>query len=234
MQRTWISWTLLAAAIVLAGPAAAKAKPVITVAEADLTNPLSPVVDIGGDGFGSSPAVFLGEDLGGLVELTVLASSDEAITAELPTGLAAATYLLVVEAGNGASKIATMDFTLGAVGPQGPQGPIGPAGPAGPQGDAGDEGAPQSKADLYTRQNGADCGPGSPCFVAVFCDDANDIGFYGACLNPAGKEVYYNSFLMTSNDPADPGTARWACSGRNFEATETVEVRARVTCISVP
>jgi hypothetical protein len=110
---------------------------VITKAEADLTNPAVPIILIEGENFGTSPVVLLGQDVGTFLELTVVFATEFSITADLPLGLAPATYLLAVEAGQGQNQEAILDVTIGAIGPEGPQGPQGPTGATGADGAIG-------------------------------------------------------------------------------------------------
>jgi hypothetical protein len=126
--RYWQAKVLLATGLVLSISLAAHAQrggnpqPVITKAEADLSDPDVPVILIEGEGFPGedfpeeSPVVYLGEDIGALVELTVLSATDTSITAELPLGLAPATYLVVVEAESGHGGVGIMDVTIGVRG----------------------------------------------------------------------------------------------------------------------
>ena len=68
--------------------------------------------------------------------------------AMLPLGLPPGNYLLIVRAGNGSTRIDSMDITLGVAGPQGPagadgdDGADGATGPTGPQGLPGPQGPP--------------------------------------------------------------------------------------------
>jgi hypothetical protein len=93
-------------------------------------------ITINGTGFGSKlPNVSLGT-----TALTVTQSSNAAITANLPAGIAAGAYLLTVQ--NGASNLfGVFTADIGQVGPIGPQGPAGGSGPAGLPGAAGPTGA---------------------------------------------------------------------------------------------
>lgn len=122
---------------------------VITKAAADLTDPSAPTILIEGEGFGTAPAVSLGQDMGTLLELTIVSSTELSIIAELPSEIVPATYLVVVQAGSTPNTKAIMDVTIGAVGPEGPQGvqglegsqgPPGPQGPSGPPGPQGEQG----------------------------------------------------------------------------------------------
>jgi len=96
-------------------------------------------ITINGTGFGPhTPTVHLASS-----QLTVAASSDTSITANLPTGLAPGAYLL--EVGNSdkhhEAYFAADLGQVGPTGPQGPQGAIGPMGPIGLTGPAGPQGA---------------------------------------------------------------------------------------------
>lgn len=103
---------------------------------------------ITGVGFGNTtPTVALGA-----AKVTVLNSTDSSITAQVPPGTVAGSYLLSV-VNSRTHLLGIFDAALGQVGPQGPQGvpgpagapgtagPSGPTGPAGPQGVQGPTGA---------------------------------------------------------------------------------------------
>jgi len=111
----------------------AAATPVIVKAVANLsTNRLS----ITGSNFGTS-APFVAVDY---QNVQILSSSATTVTTELPVGIIAGDYvLLLTNATTGAQ--AMFDLFIGAVGPAGPAGPKGPAGPQGPAGVAGPQGA---------------------------------------------------------------------------------------------
>ena len=85
----------------------------ITKAVADLTDPAVPIILIEGEDLPEPPAVFLGEDTGAFVELTVLFATDTSITAELPVGIESANYLLVVEPESGNGNMDLMALTIG-------------------------------------------------------------------------------------------------------------------------
>ena len=72
-----------------------------------------PEVTIDGQDFGTTPTVTLGDDLGGFVTLVNTTVTDTRIVAMLPGSLDPGTYMLVVEAGNGATATGIMDVTLG-------------------------------------------------------------------------------------------------------------------------
>lgn len=130
MRRTLITavaaillfqFVLLGAIVHAQGPPAggpgAGSQTVITKAVADVTDPIMPFITIDGMGFGTVPVVRLGQNFGTLVELTPLITAmDTLITAPLPVTITPGTYLLVVEAGPGASQTGIMDVTIDAVG----------------------------------------------------------------------------------------------------------------------
>jgi hypothetical protein len=92
---------------------------------------------ITGVGFGaSSPTVALGA-----TKVTVLNSTDTSITAQVPPGTVAGSYLLSV-VNQRTHLLNIFDATFGQVGAQGPQGVPGPAGVPGPTGPVGPRGAP--------------------------------------------------------------------------------------------
>lgn len=96
-------------------------------------------------------AVYLGREL-----LHTVSSTDTQIVVDLPAGLAAGTYLVVVTNGNSEQNSDSIDVAIGdagSTGPQGPAGPEGPAGPAGPMGPMGFTG-PQGPAGA-TGETGA-------------------------------------------------------------------------------
>ena len=116
---------------------------VITKAVADLTDPAMPRITIEGVGFGTTPQVDIGFDLGTLLTLTLVgAPMDTLIVADLPVTIASGTYLLVVEAGQGQNKTGVIDVTIGAVGPTGANGAAGADGVDGATGATGSPGPP--------------------------------------------------------------------------------------------
>lgn len=70
-------------------------------------------------------------------ELTIIAASADAISADMPSTVHAGDFLLTVTTPRGRVQY---DLTIGAVGPQGPQGETGSPGEQGPQGDPGPQG----------------------------------------------------------------------------------------------
>jgi hypothetical protein len=99
-------------------------------------------ITIDGQGFGNrTPNVTLGG-----TSLTVATSSDASIVADLPAGIAAGAYLLVVSNTDHHDPHAIAFFEaaigqIGATGATGAQGPAGPQGPIGPPGATGATGA---------------------------------------------------------------------------------------------
>ena len=81
---------------------------------------------------------------------TVYSFTNTAMVVEVPSTLAAATYLVTVT--NSVPHSGSAYVTVGAVGPQGPAGPTGATGPAGPAGATGPAGArgPQGPAGTIT------------------------------------------------------------------------------------
>ncbi len=123
--------------------------PVITSVSENATSTLITII---GTGFGrSSPLVSLAS-----TQLTVVSASDSSITAQLPTGTVAGTYLITVQ--NHSTYLA--GFLTVALGEQGPQGSAGPAGAPGAQGPAGPAGAPGAKG--ATGAPGATGATGAP------------------------------------------------------------------------
>src|SRR5436190_8453779 len=99
---------------------------------------LNPSMAIEGSNFGQTPAVFMGAPGGLLVQLNVLSSSNNFISAQLNGATSApGTYLLVVTKGPSQTDVFTMPVTIGAVGPPGPEGRAGPPGSPGLPGSAG-------------------------------------------------------------------------------------------------
>lgn len=137
-RATWRLTPALLLAAAIAVPLAAQTQPnqvTITAAAADANQT---TIFVEGRNFAAGAQVFLaGTPLGGVV----VAGGGTALSAALPPGVAPGTYQLHVSNGNGTSKNAYFDVTLGAVGPQGPQGDVGPTGPQGLQGDPGPTGA---------------------------------------------------------------------------------------------
>ncbi len=120
------SFVLAGAPIIAQGPPGAASSTVITKAVPDLTDPLMPRITLEGTGFGTTPQVRIGFDMGTLLTLTVVGTpTDTLIVADLPLSIAAATYVLIVEAGQGSKRIDAIDVTIGTVGPSGPSGPSG-------------------------------------------------------------------------------------------------------------
>lgn len=130
-----LSCTLL---LILSAPLVSQAQtPVIADATVNLAKSY---IALAGSNFsptGKAPTVTVGG-----TARTVFSFTNTAIVVEVPSTLAAATYLVSVT--NSVPKSGSAYVTVGAVGPQGPTGPQGPAGatgPAGPQGPTGLTGA---------------------------------------------------------------------------------------------
>jgi hypothetical protein len=123
------------------------------------------------------------------ITLTLVSSSSALIVADLPTGLAAGTYRLVVN--NGSATPGVFDVTNGAVGAQGPAGPAGPAGPQGTTGATGPTGpgGPQGPAGTITLPfNGSAAGTTNAVFNIVNTSSAHSaIGGHGAPPSSTGN-----------------------------------------------
>jgi hypothetical protein len=120
--------TPLLIALLLAGPTVCFAAPenLIPVIETVTENSTGTAITINGTGFGAKlPNVTLGT-----AELTVTASSNTSITANLPSGTPAGTYLLTVQNQN-THLFSLFTAAIGEIGPAGPAGPSGPMGPPG-------------------------------------------------------------------------------------------------------
>ena len=124
------------------GPGAG-ATTLITKAIPDFTNLDAPTITIFGVNFGSAPVVSVGDDVGTMMTLTTTSVSDTLIVADLPVAIVPGSYMLIVEAGTGATNTGILDITVGTAGPQGSpgvdgaDGAPGAPGPQGPEGPAG-------------------------------------------------------------------------------------------------
>jgi len=117
------------------------------------------------------------------------------IVAELPAGYQPGTYRLTVSRGRGSVDRASVDLTIGAVGPpgakgdQGTQGEQGVPGPVGPPGPKGDKGDPVALPSCPTGQVLVSAGPSqwqcrslcSGSFVDPLTDPSNCGGCGVAC-----------------------------------------------------
>jgi hypothetical protein len=142
-----------------------------------------PTITIDGDGFRArerwvwwferGPIVLMGGGPdGGLQPLTVQSATDSKIVARLPEPApAAGSYRLVVyraDGRNGRGPSASIDITIGAVGPTGAPGPIGPqgmtgpAGPIGPQGPQGETGPAGVQGLPGAQGDKGETGPAGP------------------------------------------------------------------------
>ena len=111
--------------------------------------------------------VFMSGPGGVQINLKVVTSDDSSIVALL-NDTSPGAYLLVVANGKGSKDGASMDVTLGAVGPQGVQGiqgDVDPQGDEGPQGSQGSQG-PQGRQGT----DGA-TGPAGPLVGIVWAQD---------------------------------------------------------------
>lgn len=92
----------------------------ITKAVADLEDVRAPKVRIQGEHFGDSPTVFLGQEDGKLVKLTVISTTATSILAKLPDSIEPASYLLIVETGEVPQQTSRFHVTLEARGSEAP------------------------------------------------------------------------------------------------------------------
>ncbi len=125
-------------------PPMSRHQPRITAALAD---PEAGTLTVFGENFRAGGRL-LKVTLGDFGPLVVTLDTDTVIGATLPDGIAPGDYLLTVVTGQGQSRIAQFDLTVGGAGPEGPMGPEGPQGepgPQGPQGPKGDPGEPGSQ-----------------------------------------------------------------------------------------
>jgi hypothetical protein len=158
------------------------------------------------------------------IPLTILAfatGASEVVTAELPTGLAAGTYRLIVN--NGSATPGVFDVAYGAVGPTGPAGPAGPAGSKGATGATGPAGPTGPKGPAGTIAlpfNGSADGGTNAVFNIVNTSPAhsamgghgaqatsggtggNGVGGYGGASNggTAGSGMYALGGAATQSD----------------------------------
>jgi hypothetical protein len=134
MQNCKSNTTSAALLLILSAPLASRAQtPVVDDATVNLTKSY---VALAGSNFsptGAAPTATVGG-----TSRTVYSFTNTTMVVEVPSTLAAATYLVTVT--NSVPKSGSAYVTVGAVGPQGPVGPTGPQGPAGATGPAGPQG----------------------------------------------------------------------------------------------
>jgi trimeric autotransporter adhesin len=104
--------------------------PVINHATVDLAQSYISLVGSNFSPTGVAPTVTLGG-----TSRTVYSFTNTSMAVEVPSTLAAATYLVTVT--NSVPHAGSAYVAVGAAGPQGPAGPAGPTGPAGPAGPTG-------------------------------------------------------------------------------------------------
>ena len=139
-----------AMAFSVAMAAAKPNRPTITLAETVFDDPGFPdgLLLVSGTRFGNEvPDVTLGG-----ITLSLLASTDRNLSAQLPPSLGPGTYRLVVTTGHPSAKSDTFDVTIGTQGPPGPRGPEGQQGMPGQQGPTGTAGptGPPGPSGLLT------------------------------------------------------------------------------------
>ncbi len=153
-------WKFTSLLPILFAPLASPAQtPVIADATVNLAKSYIALAGLNFSPTGVAPAVTVGG-----TSRTVYSFTNTSIVLEVPSTLAAATYLVTVT--NSVPQAGSAYVTVGAVGPQGPAGPTGPQGPAGaagatgatgPAGPAGPQG-PAGTVTLPFSGNGSDSG----------------------------------------------------------------------------
>jgi hypothetical protein len=141
--------------------------------------------------------------------LTVLSFTNDHVTASLPSGFSAGSYLLTVE--NTKAGFASLGISIGAVGPVGPVGPAGRQGPPGatgpqgvqgPGGQQGPPGAPGSASILHTwcgSGTGGNLLPGVGLFPDIGDEKTTIPGcFDGETLPPNQNQVSALGLSMPS------------------------------------
>jgi hypothetical protein len=172
---------IIALALILTAFAGAEARqpPIITAAQASLTNH---TLVIKGTNFGSvEPRVTLNT-----AELQVLTFTDTEISAELDPQLWPGSYLLAVYSGPQRRVFGVFIATIGAVGPagaEGPMGSMGPTGPAGPPGPPGPPG-PAGVASLASLTNTACTTANGPGLVRSAVSADGEVRFFCDRIEP--------------------------------------------------
>jgi trimeric autotransporter adhesin len=214
MNRCKFNTTSAALLLILSAPLVSQAQtPVIVDATVNLAKSY---IALAGSNFsptGVAPTVTVGG-----TSRTVFSFTNTAIVVEVPSTLAAATYLVSVT--NSVPKSGSAYVAVGAVGPQGPtgpQGPVGATGPTGPQGPAGATGAtgatgPQGPAGAVSLPFS---GSGADSSTALFsitntAPQQSAIAGYGAVAlsggNPGGSGVAGYGGSSNGNSPIPAGT----------------------------
>jgi hypothetical protein len=160
-------------------------------------------ITISGEHFdptGTAPTVTLDNTL-----LVLVSATNQSVVANLPSGLAAGSYRLVLTISAGQSAV--FDVTIGAGGPPGAQGPIGPQGAIGPQGPQGVPGpaGQQGPQGSIGPQGPAGVGiqtPGGPA-IANTAVGVDALGQYVSGIN--NTAVGYGA--LNSNTEASENTA---------------------------
>jgi trimeric autotransporter adhesin len=159
VKRRKLSLTSAALLLIISAPLVSHAQtPVIEDATVNLAKSY---ISLAGSNFsptGVAPTVTVGG-----TSHTVHSFTNTAMVVDVPSSLAAATYLVTVT--NSVPHSGATNVTVGAVGPQGPTGPAGPQGPAGATGATGPSG-PQGPAGTLTLPFS---GTASNTTTCVFC-----------------------------------------------------------------
>ena len=145
-------------ALLLATPAVVMAANTSFPVVSSLTeNAAGTQIIINGTGFGQGTPVVT---LGGMT-LTIVSSSNSTVTAQLPSGIGAGTYLLFLQNG-GSHLFALFTAAVGQTGPAGPAGPQGSQGLPGLQGPPGAPGAPGLPGAIGPAGPAGATGPAGP------------------------------------------------------------------------
>src|ERR1700733_6040641 len=128
MKHCKFNTTSAALLLIFSAPLVSQAQtPLIENAAVNLAKSYISLVGSNFSPTGVAPTVLVGG-----VSRTVFSFTNTAIVVEVPSTLAAATYLTTVA--NSVPQAGSAYVTVGAVGPQGPAGATGATGPAGPVG----------------------------------------------------------------------------------------------------
>jgi len=181
MKRCKFNTTSAALLLTLSAPLVSQAQtPVIEDATVNLAKSY---ISLAGSNFSPTnvaPTVAVGG-----TSRTVFSFTNTAIVVEVPSTLAAATYLVTVT--NSVPHSGSAYVTVGAVGPQGPSGPSGPQGPAGATGSAGPPGPAGATGATGPAGSQGPQGPAGPTGATGATGPAGPSGTTGAA-GPEGPQ----------------------------------------------
>jgi len=204
---------------------------------------------IGGENFPSPDAPLV--QLNGQA-LSIVSSTNTAITTILPAGIQPGSYLLTVSSGEAASQFDAFNVTIGAAGPQGPAGPqgvagdTGPAGPAGPQGSEGPQGPTGAQGSQGPQGLQGPAGPAGANGVSGWERVSVDwqmpavgqtIGAYAIC--PAGKRPLGGGWFGPQSDQVvfvrmEPDNLAYNVIVKNVSTPLPSYIRVTAICASAP